>query len=282
MFSVALLVGATKYEEVVIKYSFGLLSFAFIFGLLYVSVIAGQILGKWHIAYHPKHKLRILAVAEAAVLTLLGLLIAFSFSGAYQRFEAREIKIIDEANAIYTAYLRLDLLVPAEQKSMREMFRQYVNVRMHVYDNLTITDYGLIGKRAEAARELQHGIWNQAILALGKTNKDVAYELLLPALNDMFEASNSQFILSKLHPPSAVFILLGVIALLSSFLTGYSTAKKKYRSHVYILSYLLIVTVTLFITFNLELPRIGMLRVTSFDKVITNINDQSVDPSGAV
>ena len=50
---------------------------------------------------------------EGAVFGLMGLLLAFTFSGAASRFEGRRQLIVDEANAIGTAYLRLDLLPSA-------------------------------------------------------------------------------------------------------------------------------------------------------------------------
>ena len=61
---------------------------------------------------------------EAAVFALLGLLIAFTFGGATARLDARRQMIVQEANAIGTAYLRLDLLPPADQPDMRRWMRE--------------------------------------------------------------------------------------------------------------------------------------------------------------
>ena len=70
---------------------------------------------------------------EAAMFALFGLLIAFTFSGAASRFEDRRHLIADEANAIGTAYLRLDLLPSHARPPLRELFRKYVDVRYTVY-----------------------------------------------------------------------------------------------------------------------------------------------------
>src|SRR5512139_2654095 len=72
-----------------------------------------------------------------AVFALLGLLIAFTFSGAYSRFDARRQLIVQEANAIGTAYLRLDLLPVAAQAPLREKFRAYAASRAVLYEKLT-------------------------------------------------------------------------------------------------------------------------------------------------
>ena len=63
-------------------------------------------------------------------ITSLGLLIAFTFSGATSRFEARRHLLTEEANAIGTAYLRLDLLPATAQPELRRMMRAYVDARM--------------------------------------------------------------------------------------------------------------------------------------------------------
>src|SRR5579859_4160998 len=64
-------------------------------------------------------------VIEAAVFALLGLLLGFSFSGGTSRLDTKRQLVIQEANAIGTAYLRLDELPANEQAEMRRLFRQY-------------------------------------------------------------------------------------------------------------------------------------------------------------
>src|SRR5688572_11733001 len=71
--------------------------------------------------------------AEAAVFGLFGLLVAFTFSGAASRFEDRRDLLTAEANAIGTAYLRLDLLPGDAQPPLRDLFRKYLDVRYEVY-----------------------------------------------------------------------------------------------------------------------------------------------------
>ena len=65
-------------------------------------------------------------VLDGAVFALLGLLIAFTFYGAASRFDTRRQLAVEEANAIGTAYFRLDILPPDAQPALREKFRRYV------------------------------------------------------------------------------------------------------------------------------------------------------------
>src|SRR5689334_2760578 len=67
-----------------------------------------------------------IGVIEAAVFALLGLLLGFSFAGGTSRLDARRQLIVQEANAIGTAYLRLDLFPADDQPEMRRLFREYV------------------------------------------------------------------------------------------------------------------------------------------------------------
>ena len=64
---------------------------------------------------------------EASVFALLCLLLGFSFAGGTSRLDSRRQLIVEEANAIGTAYLRLDLLVTEGQLEMRHLFREYLD-----------------------------------------------------------------------------------------------------------------------------------------------------------
>lgn len=205
---------------------------------------------------------------------MLGLLIAFSFAGSYERFESRKVLIIQEANAIFTAYLRLDLLPQPAANILRHEFQDYMKVRLGIYKDLTITNFKIIDDRAADSRQIQLKIWNEAVTSLKTAQDSSATELVLPALNTMFETSNAQFAMSKVHPPLAIFALLLGLALLSAFLTGYSNARKKIKNYTYIFSYIAVMTVTLYVIFDIELPRIGLIRVTGFEK---NIMDKLTD-----
>src|SRR6185436_2599128 len=102
-------------------------------------------------------------VVDGAVFGLLGLLIAFTFSGAAARFDERRQLIIEEANDIGTAYLRIDLLPESAQSRLRELFRQYLDSRLETYRKLP----DLEAAKAELARsiKLQNEIWTAAIAA---------------------------------------------------------------------------------------------------------------------
>ncbi len=92
---------------------------------------------------------------ESAVFGLLGLIIAFTFSGATTRFDARRQLIVEETNAIGTAYLRVDLLAPGAQPALRENFRRYLDARLGVYQKLP--DIDAAKEELAKANKLQGG-----------------------------------------------------------------------------------------------------------------------------
>ena len=166
---------------------------------------------------HPESSRHGLGSVEAAVYGLLGLLIAFSFSGAGTRFENRRDQIIAEANALSTAYLRLDVLPAERQPSLREKFRSYVDARLSIYRKLPDID----AAEAELARAnaLQGEVWKEAVEA-SLAGDRTAVLSLLPALNEAFDIATARTAAAYWHPPIALFGVLMVVALLSSYLVG--------------------------------------------------------------
>lgn len=69
---------------------------------------------------------------QTAIFALLGLLLAFSFSMAASRYENRKQDVVQEANAIGTAYLRTDLLPEPQRSAAADLFRRYTDVRLEL------------------------------------------------------------------------------------------------------------------------------------------------------
>ncbi len=113
--------------------SYNAIAFLLILGLfagMLLMLTLGQFLGRRSRAEETDADRSRLTGVEAAIFGLMGLMIAFTFSGASARYEMRRQLIVEEANAIGTAYLRLDLLPAASQPALREKFRRYVETRI--------------------------------------------------------------------------------------------------------------------------------------------------------
>jgi hypothetical protein len=146
-------------------------------------------------------------VVEGAVFALVGVLIAFSFSGAASRFDHRRDLIVQETNMIGTAYLRLDLLPADARADVQADFRHYVDARLNAYRPLPDTQAALA--EVDSAAALQRGIWEKAVAAGQAAGAAPdAVKLLLPALNDMIEITTTRTLAAQLHPPLAIYLML--------------------------------------------------------------------------
>src|SRR5271167_1749680 len=118
-----------------------------------------------------------LGVIDGAIFALLGLLVAFTFSGAAARFEDRRHLIVEEANDVGTAYLRVDLLPVEAQPEIRDLFRRYVNARLAIYQD--VRDLDIVRSRVTKSQELQGEIWSKSVVAARQSNTTAASMLLL-------------------------------------------------------------------------------------------------------
>jgi ABC-type glycerol-3-phosphate transport system permease component len=232
---------------------------------------AGFRLGRRNAASNPERAYEGIGAIEAAVFALLGLLLAFSLSGATSRLEKRRALIVQEANAIGTAYLRLDLLPPAEQPAMRQLFREYLDLRIGVYE--AIADTAASARKQLDAVALQQEIWTRAISATGQGAEQPARLLLLPAMNEMIDVTTTRAVALNTHLPSAVAILLVAITLLSGVVAGYAMSRRGARSWLHLLLYAVVVGATLYMVLDLEYPRSGLIRLDAADTALYKLRD---------
>ncbi len=204
---------------------------------------------------------------NAAIFGLLGLMVAFTFSGAGMRFDERRALIVEEANNIGTAWLRIDLLPPASQPVMRDLFRAYTDARLHAYRSLP--DEDAYQAEIDRADQLQSDIWFSAVEGSQAPGAAAsAPMLLLPALNAMFDITTTRHMALFKHPPPAVYVVLCMLALLSAVLAGHAMAGRQKPSLLHLVAYPLIIAVVVNLVINMEHPRIGLIRVDGFDIAI--------------
>jgi hypothetical protein len=208
---------------------------------------------------------------EASIFALLGLLLGFSFSGAMARLDARRQLIIKEADAIGTAYLRLDEFPTSEQPEMRQLFREYVDARLRAYAH--IPDMNAFYEGVGQAGQLQQQIWTRAVAGSRNDPTQNSARLLLPALNEMIDVTTSRTIAVKTHLPGLVFSLLVWIALSSGIVAGYAMAKRRKRSWLHMFLYAACIAVTVYTVTDLDYPRSGLIRLGSADNALEQLRD---------
>jgi len=239
------------------------------FGVL-LFLMLGRWIGKRDIARYGAAGMPSISSLEAAVFALLGLLIAFTFSGALTRFDVRRNQAVDEANAIGTAYLRIALLPEAAQPSMRETFRNYVDSRIATYRKLP--DVEAARRELAHSLQLQNEIWAQAVAAVHRPDSRAGTELLvMPALNEMFDITAVRVAATQMHPPLIVFAMLIGLTLGSALLAGYQSAGEKGYDWVHKIGFAGIVAFTIYVILDIEYPRLGFVRLDAIDQVLINV-----------
>ena len=210
-----------------------------------------------------------LGSVEAVTFGLLGLLLAFTFSGAASRLDMRRGQIVDEANAIGTAWLRLDVLPADAQPKLREAMRQYTDARISVYT--TFAESGVEAARAEYDRAtgLQQVIWTAAVAAC--RDAPSATVVVLPALNAMFDIAATRLAATQMHPPGIVYVVLAVISLVCAFLVGYEMGGTEVASRAHMMVLALVLSFTFYVILDFEYPRLGFIRIDDFDTLIMQV-----------
>ncbi len=206
---------------------------------------------------------------EGAVFALLGLLLAFSFAGSTGRLDARRQLIVQEANAIGTAYLRVDLLAGNTQPEMRHLFREYLDARLRVYASLP--DLNATDRAFARAVEIQQRIWSQAIDARATDPTRDVSRVLLPALNEMIDIATARSIALHTRLSLLIFYLLIGVALLSGLFAGYAMAKRERRSLLHLFLYAAIISIIIYAIVDLDDPRSGLIRVDAADNALMQL-----------
>ena len=239
-----------------------------IFAAMLAFQALGRSLGKRHRRANPEHDKGI-GASEGAVFGILGLYLAFTFSGAGERFDQRRHLIIEEANAIGTAWLRIDVLPEADRPELRRLFREYLDARLETYRK--VPDMAAVAAANARAMDLQQQIWNFSVAACARSGSVPAHNLMLPALNDMIDITTTRTAATQVHPPAVVFGVLVLLAIVGSLFAGYGFAARGSWSWFHSIGFAAVIAGSIFVILNLEYPRLGLIRVNAMDQVLVDL-----------
>jgi hypothetical protein len=190
----------------------------------------------------------------AATLTLLGLIIGFSFSMATTRYDLRKTYEESEANAIGTEYIRADLLPAADGSRVRDLLRQYTDLRIRFYISRNESDLAQI---AAATTKVQDELWSAASKpALGQPTPVIA--LAVAGMNDVINSQGYTQAAWWNRIPGGAWALMFVIALFCNVMLGYGARKVDARL---LMVLPLVVAISFFLISDIDSPRRGWIQV---------------------
>jgi hypothetical protein len=245
-----------------------LLSIVIIFGLIGAVVLAIEIgyrIGLRWFAAIPEAARRVAPTIEGSIFGLMALLIAFTFSGAASRFDIRRNLIVEEANIIGTAYLRLDLLPAEAQPGLRDGFRKYVRSRIAVFQN--IRDVQALRRQLSRSEAIQNVLWKE-VLEGTRTSGAATQSLMLTSMNQLIDITTTRTVALTTHPPVAIYAMLGLAVFVSSALAGYAMSLSGSRDWMQIIIFAVVLGVAIYVILDYEYPRVGLVRVDPVDQVL--------------
>jgi hypothetical protein len=191
-----------------------------------------------------------------ATLTLLALIIGFTFSMAISRYEQRKNYEEAEANAIGTEYARADLLPSADAQKVRTLLANYTDQRILFY---TTSDGEQLRRVNAAVAQLQTELWS-SVVKPATTQQTAVTALVLSGMNDVLNSQGyTQAAWWNRIPPSA-WGLMFVIGLCCNLLIGYCI-RRTGMEFVVFLVLTLVLSISFFLIADIDSPRRGIIRV---------------------
>jgi len=195
-------------------------------------------------------------VILAATLTLLGLIIGFSFSMAINRYDQRKNYEEAEANAIGTEYLRADLLPAADAARVRALLLSYLDQRVLFYR--TRDEQELRQINAQTAK-LQTALWS-AVQAPAVVQPTPVAALSVAGMNDVLNSQGYTQAAWWNRIPLAAWGLMAAIAICSNVLVGFGA--RNVKAEFFLLPVLpLVVSIAFLLIADIDSPRGGVIRV---------------------
>lgn len=201
-----------------------------------------------------------LGLITNASLTLLALMIGFSFSMALGRYDQRRNYEAEEANAIGTEYVRADLLTEADAKRVRVLLMQYTDQRVLFYE--THDEKSLKAITNETSR-LENEMWAIVQTAANAKPSNIMI-LVVSGMNDVLNRTGYTLAAWRYGVPGAAWWTMILLSVGCSMLIGFGARLKRPR----LLVFPFLVSIALFFIADIDSPRRGLIRVPPIDLVV--------------
>jgi hypothetical protein len=195
-------------------------------------------------------------VVQTVTLTLLGLIIGFTFSMALTRYDQRKNYEEDEANAIGTEVVRADLLPAGDTTRVRALLVRYLDLRLAFYE---ATDAAQVREIDASTGRLQAELW-ATVRAPALAQPTQVSALVVSGMNDVLNSQGYTQAAWWNRIPPAAWVLLGLLALGSNLLVGIGVSRTRGETAL-----LLVLPVVVGISFvliaDIDSPRGGFIHV---------------------
>jgi len=218
-----------------------------------------------------------LGIIQTATLTLLGLIIGFTFSMAIARYDMRQTYEESEANAIGTEFLRADLLPSKNAEAVKSLLNNYLDQRILFYSKQNQETAKQITQRTI---ELEGALWNE-ILPIARTQSSPTIALVVSGMNDVINSHGYTQAAWWNRIPAAAWWLMAAIAIGANVLVGFGARNFKRNIGLFMI-FPMMVSIAFFLIADIDSPRGGVIRIDPRNLLDLkhNINPQTnINPS---
>jgi hypothetical protein len=192
-----------------------------------------------------------------ATLALLGFLLAFTFGLAANLFQAKRQVMLDEANAIGTTYLRADFLSEPARVAVRDLLREYVDVR------LAAAETGDVAPAIKRSEEIHNLLWAHASESMVANPDSIAYGLFVETLNEVIDLHSTRVMIAvRSRIPPTIWLALYSIAFFAFGTMGYHGGLGAANRSFALLAVAVIFSAVIWLIKDLDTAQEGTLQVS--------------------
>jgi hypothetical protein len=239
-----------------------------------VAVEIGYRLGQYRRRRSEEEKEAPVGAIVGATLGLLAFMLAFTFSLAATRFDARRIVVLDESNAIGTTFLRAGMLPEPYGAECRRLLSAYVDVRLRAVDS------GDVAQAISESSKLHRALWSQATQAAAKDPHSIVTGLFIQSLNEVIDLHSKRVMFGlRNRVPEMVWLSLYFITFLAMGALGYQEGLARSRRSLAVLALMLTFSAVILLIADLDRPGEGFLRVSQ--KSMLDLRQSLMSADGA-
>ncbi len=198
---------------------------------------------------------------QGSVLGILALLLGFTFSLALQRFDSRSVAVVDEANAIGTAYLRAQLLPTAISADARQSLRDYLALRIRA-SSLTLDQHEKRRALEAETTVLQDTLWRHAREGAEQDPRPAIASLFVQSINELIDSYGRRNAELNRHVPEPVLILLFGVFVIAGGIVGFCAGLGGHRPSLASHVMTVLIVILVFVIIDLDRPRRGLITIS--------------------
>jgi hypothetical protein len=193
-----------------------------------------------------------------ALFGLWGFILAFTFGNSYTRFETVRTMMVEEANIIRTVILRTETLPDSMRTGFREDMKKYLQARIDYYEQAS--DPERFNKSIGDASETGKRLWAQAASATNVPGFSLSGNNMMNNLSAMYDMGARRDALLSSGIPGPIFFMLFFMAIMISFIGGFTSLAIKAKEWILISGFILLACTIVYITIDLARPMRGLIK----------------------